>query len=49
MTPNSDPPLSDETHDAAEDYEKPRPQDVGCSPCRLEHYDEYDGTHCENY
>jgi hypothetical protein len=27
MTPNSDPPLSDETQDAAEDFEEPRPQD----------------------
>jgi rRNA maturation protein Nop10 len=31
MTPNSDPPLSDETQDAAEDFEEPRPQDVGPS------------------
>jgi hypothetical protein len=31
MTPNSDPPLSDEIQDAAEDYEEPRPQDVGPS------------------
>jgi hypothetical protein len=29
MTPNSDPPLLDETQDAAEDFEEPRPQDVG--------------------
>jgi hypothetical protein len=31
MTPKSDPPLSDETQDATEDYEEPRPQDVGPS------------------
>jgi hypothetical protein len=31
MTPNSDPPLSDETQDAAEDFEEPRPQVVGPS------------------
>ena len=31
MTPNSDPPLSDEIQDAAEDFEEPRPQDVGPS------------------
>jgi hypothetical protein len=26
-----------------------RPKGAGCRPCMLEHYDEYDGTHCENY
>jgi hypothetical protein len=31
MTPNSDPPLLDESQDIAEDYEEPRPQDVGPS------------------
>jgi hypothetical protein len=31
MTPNSDPPLSDESQDVAEDYEEPRPQDDGPS------------------
>jgi hypothetical protein len=31
MTPNSDPSLLDESQDAAEDYEVPRPQDVGPS------------------
>jgi hypothetical protein len=31
MTPNSDPPLLDESQDIAEDYEEPRQQDVGPS------------------
>jgi hypothetical protein len=31
MTPNCDPPLSDENQDVAEDYEEPRPQDDGPS------------------
>jgi hypothetical protein len=31
MTPNSDPPLLDESQDIAEDSEEPRPQDVGLS------------------
>jgi hypothetical protein len=31
MTPNSDPPLLDESQDIAEDYEEPRPQDIGPS------------------
>jgi uncharacterized membrane protein YgcG len=26
-----------------------RPKGVPCDPCRLEHCDEYDGMHCENY
>jgi hypothetical protein len=31
MTSNNDPPLLDESQDIAEDYEEPRPQDVGPS------------------
>jgi hypothetical protein len=31
MTPNSDPQQLDESQDIAEDYEEPRPQDVGAS------------------
>jgi hypothetical protein len=31
MTPNNDPPLLDESQDIAEDYEEPRPKDVGPS------------------
>jgi hypothetical protein len=31
MTPNSDPPLLDESQDVGEDFEEPHPQDVGPS------------------